>query len=94
MPDCRARIDAILQRRAGPSTSSPIPSGCEFLKPRIVEHGLALEAFDWHLGLRRYGSVPHSGFGMGIERMMKWTCGLRHIRETLPFARAPLCLSP
>jgi asparaginyl-tRNA synthetase len=69
-------------------------SGYEFLKGRILEHGLSLEAFEWYLDLRRYGSVKHSGFGMGIERMMRWICDLHHIREAIPFARTPLRCSP
>jgi len=59
----------------------------ELLKSRILEHGLPLSAFEWYLDLRRYGSVPHSGFGMGIERAVAWICGLDHVRETIPFAR-------
>jgi asparaginyl-tRNA synthetase len=59
----------------------------ELLKKRIEEHHLPLDAFQWYLDLRRYGSVPHSGFGMGIERAVAWICGLEHVRETIPFAR-------
>ena len=59
----------------------------DLLKKRIEEHNLPLEAFQWYLDLRRYGSVPHSGFGMGIERVVAWICGLEHVRETIPFAR-------
>ncbi len=59
----------------------------DLLKSRIEEHGLPLAAFEWYLDLRRYGSVPHSGFGMGIERVVAWICGLDHVRETIPFAR-------
>ncbi len=59
----------------------------ELLRQRLVDHGLPLEAFEWYLDLRRYGSVPHSGFGMGIERVVAWVCGLDHVRETIPFAR-------
>jgi asparaginyl-tRNA synthetase len=59
----------------------------ELLKQRIEEHKLPLEAFSWYLDLRRYGSVPHAGFGMGIERVVAWVCGLDHVRETIPFAR-------
>lgn len=59
----------------------------ELLKSRIEAHHLPLEAFQWYLDLRRYGSVPHSGFGMGIERAVAWICGLDHVRETIPFAR-------
>jgi len=59
----------------------------ELLKGRIEAHGLPMEAFQWYLDLRKYGSVPHSGFGMGIERCVAWVCGLEHVRETIPFAR-------
>jgi asparaginyl-tRNA synthetase len=59
----------------------------DLLKSRIEEHGLPLDAFQWYLDLRRYGSVPHAGFGMGIERAVAWICGLDHVRETIPFAR-------
>jgi asparaginyl-tRNA synthetase len=59
----------------------------ELLKNRIEEHKLPMEAFQWYLDLRRYGSVPHAGFGMGIERAVAWICGLDHVRETIPFAR-------
>jgi asparaginyl-tRNA synthetase len=53
----------------------------------IHRHGLPMEAFDWYLDLRKYGSVPHSGFGLGVERTVAWVCGLPHVRETIPFAR-------
>jgi asparaginyl-tRNA synthetase len=59
----------------------------DLLKSRIEQHGLPLAPFEWYLDLRRYGSVPHSGFGMGIERVVAWICGLDHVRETIPFAR-------
>jgi asparaginyl-tRNA synthetase len=59
----------------------------ELLERRIDEHGLSRDAFAWYLDLRRYGSVPHSGFGMGVERLVAWICGLHHLRETIPFAR-------
>lgn len=57
------------------------------LEQRIREHGLPPEAFEWYLDLRRYGSVPHAGFGMGVERTVAWLCGLEHIRETIAFPR-------
>ncbi len=57
------------------------------LEQRVKEHGLPEEAFAWYLDLRRYGSVPHSGFGLGLERTVAWICGLDHIRETIPFPR-------
>jgi asparaginyl-tRNA synthetase len=59
----------------------------EKLLQRIHEHGLPEDAFQWYLDLRKYGGVPHSGFGMGIERVVAWICGLEHVRETIPFAR-------
>jgi asparaginyl-tRNA synthetase len=62
-------------------------SSYELLSSRIDQHKLPREAFEWYLDLRRYGSVPHSGFGMGIERAVAWICGLEHVRETIPFAR-------
>lgn len=64
------------------------------LVARIKEQGLPPEAFDWYLDLRKYGSVPHSGFGMGIERMVSWVCGLHHVRETIPFPRLMDRLKP
>jgi asparaginyl-tRNA synthetase len=59
----------------------------EALLERLNEHKLPKEPFEWYLDLRRYGSVPHSGFGLGLERTVKWICGLEHIRETAPFPR-------
>ena len=59
----------------------------EFLQQQIALHELPEEAFQWYLDLRRYGSVPHAGFGMGIERCTAWMCGIEHIRETIPFPR-------
>jgi asparaginyl-tRNA synthetase len=66
----------------------------ETLKQRIVDHGLPLEPFDWYLDLRRYGSVPHAGFGMGIERAVTWICGTHHVREAVPFPRMMERLEP
>jgi asparaginyl-tRNA synthetase len=59
----------------------------DLLLQRIREHNLPIEAFQWYLDLRKYGSVPHGGFGMGIERVVAWICGLEHVRETIPFPR-------
>lgn len=64
------------------------------LVARLDEHGLPREAFDWYLDLRKYGSVPHSGFGLGLERTVAWICGLHHVRETIPFARMIERLTP
>ena len=66
----------------------------EFLREQIAEHQLPEEAFDWYLDLRRYGSVPHAGFGMGIERCTAWMCGIEHVRETIPFPRMLYRLKP
>ncbi|MEE8161054.1 MAG: asparagine--tRNA ligase [Acidobacteriota bacterium] len=59
----------------------------DLLLERIREHDLPAEAFRWYLDLRKYGSVPHSGFGMGIERVVAWICGIEHVRETIAFPR-------
>jgi asparaginyl-tRNA synthetase len=59
----------------------------DLLLKRIKEQNLPIEAFQWYLDLRKYGTVPHSGFGMGIERVVAWICGLEHVRETIPFPR-------
>jgi asparaginyl-tRNA synthetase len=64
------------------------------LLARIKDHHLPEEAFKWYLDLRRYGSVPHAGFGMGIERAVAWICGLEHVRETIPFPRMLYRLYP
>jgi asparaginyl-tRNA synthetase len=66
----------------------------ELLLQRIKEHNLPQEAFDWYLDLRRYGSVPHAGFGMGIERVVGWICGLEHVRESTPFPRMMYRVTP
>ncbi len=62
-------------------------SNHELLLQRLHEHKLPEEAFKWYLQLRQYGSVPHSGFGMGVERTVSWVCGIEHIREAIPFPR-------
>jgi asparaginyl-tRNA synthetase len=59
----------------------------DLLVKRLKEHNLPEEAFQWYLDLRRYGSVPHSGFGLGLERTVAWICGTEHIREVIPFPR-------
>ncbi|HEY6101468.1 MAG TPA: asparagine--tRNA ligase [Anaeromyxobacter sp.] len=66
----------------------------ETLEKAIETHGLPKEAFEWYLDLRRYGSVPHAGFGMGVERCVAWICGLHHVRETIPFARMMERITP
>ena len=66
----------------------------DLLLQRIIEHDLPQEAFEWYLDLRRYSSVPHAGFGMGIERMVAWICGVEHVRETIPYPRMLYRLTP
>jgi asparaginyl-tRNA synthetase len=66
----------------------------ELLLRRIEEHKLPKEAFNWYIDLRKYGTVPHGGFGMGIERCVSWICGLEHIRETIAFPRMLYRLRP
>jgi asparaginyl-tRNA synthetase len=66
----------------------------ELLRGRLKEHGLPEEAFKWYLDLRQFGSVPHAGFGMGIERAVAWICGIEHVRETIPFPRMLYKLYP
>jgi asparaginyl-tRNA synthetase len=58
-----------------------------FLEDQIAKHELPKDAFEWYLDLRRYGSVPHSGFGLGLERTVAWICGREHVREAIPFPR-------
>ena len=66
----------------------------DLLVARIREHHLPQEAFEWYVDLRRYGTVPHGGFGMGIERVVAWICGLEHVRETIPYPRMLYRLYP
>ena len=66
----------------------------DVLRERIREQGLPEAAYAWYLDLRRYGSVPHSGFGMGLERTVAWICGLAHLREAIPFPRLINRLEP
>jgi len=66
----------------------------DVLEKAIEHHQLPKEAFEWYLDLRRYGTVPHAGFGMGVERCVAWICGLHHVRETIPFARMMERITP
>ena len=66
----------------------------DILIERIRHHDLPLKPFEWYLDLRKYGSVPHSGFGLGLERAVAWVCGTKHIRETIPFPRTMTRLEP
>jgi asparaginyl-tRNA synthetase len=69
-------------------------SSLQLLQQRIHEHKLPVEAFNWYLDLRKFGTFPHAGFGMGIERAVAWICGLEHVRETIPFPRMLYRLRP
>ncbi len=62
-------------------------SDLALLEKRLKEYNLPRKAFEWYLDLRKYGSVPHSGFGLGVERVLSWICKIKHIRETIPFPR-------
>ena len=64
------------------------------LLKRLNDHQLPREAFEWYLDLRKYGSVPHGGFGLGIERTVSWICGIEHVREAIPFPRTIYRLTP
>ncbi|WNR42401.1 asparagine--tRNA ligase [Paenibacillus roseipurpureus] len=66
----------------------------ELMAQRFTEHELSQEAYQWYLDLRKYGTVPHSGFGLGLERTVAWICGLDHVRETIPFPRLLYRLYP
>ncbi|OAS14016.1 asparagine--tRNA ligase [Paenibacillus oryzisoli] len=66
----------------------------ELMEQRFKEHELSQEAYQWYLDLRKYGTVPHSGFGLGLERTVAWICGLDHVRETIPFPRLLYRLYP
>jgi asparaginyl-tRNA synthetase len=64
------------------------------LEERYKEHNLSMDSYKWYMDLRTYGSVPHSGFGLGLERTVAWICGLDHVRETIPFPRTLYRLYP
>jgi asparaginyl-tRNA synthetase len=57
------------------------------LEKRLEEHKLPREAYEWYLDVRRYGTFPHAGFGMGLERLVAWVCGIHHLREAIPYPR-------
>jgi asparaginyl-tRNA synthetase len=66
----------------------------KLLEERLKEYELPKKVYEWYLDLRRYGTVPHSGFGMGVERVVMWICKLKHIRECIPFPRTITRLYP
>jgi len=88
------RLAAMLPRERVFLAQTPQAFRAEVLEAAIEKHGLPRQAFEWYLDLRRYGTVPHAGFGMGVERCVAWICGLHHVRETIPFARMMERITP
>jgi asparaginyl-tRNA synthetase len=87
-PDVSKSVDLLAPEGYGEITGgSERISDPDLLLERIREHELPEDAFRWYIDLRRYGSVPHSGFGLGVERTVAWICGIDHIRETIPYPR-------
>jgi len=87
-PEVSKSVDLLAPEGYGEITGgSERISNPDLLLKRIQEHNLPEDAYKWYLELRRFGSVPHSGFGLGVERMVSWLCGINHIRETIPFPR-------
>ena len=94
-PECALGIDLLAPEGygeiiGGGERASSLP----YLEEQLKAHGLPQDIFEWYLDLRRYGSVPHAGFGMGIERTVAWMCGIEHVRETIPFPRMLYRLRP
>ena len=88
-PGGRPRPRHARARRAT-ARSSAAPSASTtstLLERRLEEHKLPREAYEWYLDVRRYGTFPHSGFGMGLERLVAWICGIHHLREAIPYPR-------
>jgi len=94
-PDLALAVDVLAPEGYGEIIGgSQREDNLDLLLQRIREHNLPQSAFEWYLDLRRYGSVPHSGFGLGVERTVGWICGLDHVRETIPFPRMIYRLNP
>jgi len=94
-PLCALAMDMLAPDDAGEIIGgSQREDDMEALVHRINEEGLPMEAFEWYVDLRKYGSVPHAGFGMGLERVVKWITGAKHIREAIPFPRTPYRVVP
>jgi asparaginyl-tRNA synthetase len=94
-PDLALAVDVLAPEGYGEIIGgSQREDDLDVLLARLREHELPQEAFEWYLDLRRYGSVPHAGFGLGVERTVSWICGLDHIRETIPFPRMIYRLTP
>lgn len=94
-PECALGIDLLAPEGYGEIIGGGERAmDLEYLEKQIEKHNLPKESFEWYLDLRRYGAVPHSGFGMGIERCVTWMCGIEHVRETIPFPRMLYRLKP
>ena len=91
-PDLEESLLRLYLARQG--LADQVPAMVALLERRLKDHNLPREAYEWYLDLRRFGACPHSGFGMGIERTVAWICGLKHIRETIPFPRMMHRLKP
>jgi asparaginyl-tRNA synthetase len=87
-PDTVLNLDMLAPEGYGEVIGGSVrEDNLDALIERMREEGMKTEPYEWYLDLRRYGSVPHGGFGLGIERTVAWICGLKHIRETIPFPR-------
>jgi asparaginyl-tRNA synthetase len=94
-PECALGIDLLAPEGYGEIIGGgERAASLEYLEKQLEVHNLPRESFEWYLDLRRYGSVPHAGFGMGIERTVAWMCGIEHVRETIPFPRMLYRLKP
>jgi asparaginyl-tRNA synthetase len=94
-PDLALAVDVLAPEGYGEIIGgSQREDNLDLLLERITEHNLPQSAFEWYLDLRRYGTVPHAGFGLGVERTVAWICGLEHVRETIPFPRMIYRLNP
>jgi asparaginyl-tRNA synthetase len=94
-PECALGIDLLAPEGYGEIIGGgERAANLDYLIEQLKAHNLPQETFEWYLDLRRYGSVPHAGFGMGIERTVSWMCGIEHVRETIPFPRMLYRLRP
>ena len=94
-PECALGIDLLAPEGYGEIIGGgERAASLDYLIEQLKAHNLPQETFEWYLDLRRYGSVPHAGFGMGIERTVAWMCGIEHVRETIPFPRMLYRLRP
>jgi asparaginyl-tRNA synthetase len=94
-PEVSKSVDLLAPEGYGEITGgSERISDPDLLLQRLDEWGLPREAFEWYIDLRQYGSVAHSGFGLGVERTVTWLCGIDHLRETIPFPRMLNCVYP